>query len=191
MTDDRRAKWDQRHASTAGTGHTAAVLTRNRHLLPVRGKVLDLACGRGANALWLAKQGLEVHAWDFSAVAIDRLLEHAGRQQLVIQTQVRDVLRQPPQPGEFDAIVVSHFLERDLAPAIVEVLVPGGRLFYQTFTREGASAQGPGNPAFRLGPNELLELFDRLLVRYYREDGAADDGSGVAGLAMLVGERVA
>lgn len=190
MSEDRRAKWDLRHAGAEGVGDTAAVLTRNRHLLPASGKVLDLACGRGANAIWLAERGLEVHAWDFSRTAIDRLRAHAGRRNLDIQTQVRDILDQPPEPETVDAIVVSYFLERDLAPAIMRALRPGGRLFYQTFTREGAMAEGPGNPVFRLGPNELLRLFDHLLVRFYREDGTVDDGSGASGLAMLVGERV-
>jgi len=80
MSEDRRAKWDQRHASADGIGNTAAVLTRNQHLLPASGKMLDLACGRGVNALWLAARGLEVHAWDFSETAIDRLQGLAGWQ---------------------------------------------------------------------------------------------------------------
>ena len=189
MSEERRVKWDQRHASAEGIGNTAAVMTRNRHLLPGSGEVLDLACGRGVNALWLAEQGLDVHAWDYSKTAIGRLQEHAEHERLIVQTQVRDVVRQPPEPEAFDAIVVSFFLERELAPALIRALRPGGRLFYQTFTRDGATSEGPGNPAYRLGPNELLQLFDRLLVRYYREDGAADDGTGARGVAMLVGER--
>lgn len=190
MSEDWRAKWDKRHASANDIGNTAAVLTRNRHLLPSSGKVLDIACGRGANALWLAAQGLQVNAWDFSQAAIDRLQKHARRKQLTVHTQVRDVLKRPPKPETFDTIVVSYFLERELAPAIMRALRPQGRLFYQTFTREGSLDEGPRNPAFRLGPNELLHLFDRLLVRLYREDGIAEDGSGVSDLAMLVGERV-
>ncbi len=48
-------------AGADGPGEVAQVLLRNRHLLPEQGRALDLACGRGANALWLAEQGLEVH----------------------------------------------------------------------------------------------------------------------------------
>jgi SAM-dependent methyltransferase len=167
----------------------ALVLTRNAHLLPRRGRALDLACGRGANALWLAERGLTVHAWDFAASGIERLRQAAAARSLAVEAQVRDVLAAPPEAGRFDLILVSHFLERALFPALAAALRPGGRLFYQTFTREGAGEHGPSNPAFRLAANELLTLGSGLLIRYYREDGAADDGAGTQGLAMLVGER--
>lgn len=170
-------------------GEVALVLRRNRHLVPARGRALDLACGRGASALWLAGWGLQVHAWDFSATAIERLQAAAAASGLAVAAAVRDVVVAPPVPNSFDVLVVSHFLERSLAPALQAALRPGGRLFYQTFTREGAGDVGPSNPAFRLGDNELLALFRGLRVRYYREDGGSDDGAGTAGLAMLVGER--
>ena len=189
MTEDRRAKWNQRHAAAPDLGEVALVLRRNPHLLPPQGQVLDLACGRGANALWLAERGLQVRAWDYAETAIARLRDAAAQRALRVDADVRDVLADPPSPSSLDAILVSHFLERQLAPALMAALRPGGRLFYQTFTREGAGEVGPSNPAFRLGANELLALFAPLQLRYYREDGAADDGSGSAGLAMLVGER--
>lgn len=191
MSEDRRARWDERHAAAEGPGTPAAVLVRNRHLLPPLGAALDLACGRGASALWLAEQGLDTTAWDYSKVAIERLAAEAAARRLSVRTAVRDVTRDPPVPASFDVIVVSFFLERALMPALVAALRPGGRLFYQTFTQEGAEGPGPQDPRFRLAPNELLRLLGGLRLRYYREDGAALGPDQLQGIALLVGERAA
>ncbi len=189
-SDDLRSKWDERHRASDRPLQPAAVLADNAHLLPPRGTALDLACGLGGNALFLAERGLTVSAWDLSPVAVERLRAEAAARGLMIDAQTRDLIACPPQPGSFDVIVVSHFLERTLAPAIADALHPGGLLFYQTFTREAVSAQGPSNPEYRLAPNELLRLFDGLLVRVYREEGGLGDVSrGFRDLAQLVAER--
>jgi len=188
MNDATRDKWDARYRDAAGPGAPARVLADNLHLLPANGAVLDLACGLGANALLLAERGLTVSAWDISPVAIARLQAVAGERGVEVQAEARDVERLPPPPDSFDVIVVSHFLERDLAPALATALRPGGLLFYQTFTREGAGGRGPSNPAFRLGPNELLQLFSGLRLVLYREEGdIGDAAAGLRGEAMLVG----
>ena len=190
MNEERREAWDRRHATAGGAPAAADVLRQNRHLLPARGMALDLACGRGGNALLLAAAGLETHAWDLSPVAIGALRAEAAARGLPIQAQVRDVVADPPPPEAFDVIVVSHFLERALAPALIESLRAGGLLFYQTFTREGVGDAGPRNPVYRLAPNELLELFRPLCLRVYREEGLlGDTGRGWRDRAMLVGER--
>ena len=194
MTDPdasaRAARWDQRHAAAPGPGGPARVLTDWAHLLPTRGAALDLACGLGGSALWLAGRGLAVTAWDRSPVAIERLACTARERGLGLTAAVRDLVADPPPPLSFDVIVVAHFLERDLAPAIAAALRPGGLLFYQTFTREAVSGQGPGDPAYRLAPNELLRLFSGLIVRGCRDEGRVGDlARGVRDLALLVAER--
>ena len=124
-------------------------------------------------------------------MAIEALRAEAGAQGLAVQAQVRDLVADPPPAQAFDVIVVSHFLERALAPALIEALRPGGLLFYQTFTRERVGAAGPRNPDYRLAPNELLELFRPLRLRVYREEGRAGDPErGWRDRAMLVGERI-
>ncbi|MCU0971793.1 MAG: class I SAM-dependent methyltransferase, partial [Gammaproteobacteria bacterium] len=125
--DVQRANWDRRHGEAAEVGAPAEVL-------------VDLACGRGANALWLARHTrLAVQAWDFSAVAIARLRNEAEARSLRVDAQVRDVLAEPPPAAAFDVIVVGYFLERALFPPLQAALRPGGLLFYQTFTREAVS----------------------------------------------------
>jgi SAM-dependent methyltransferase len=190
--DDLRAKWDARYRESDRIPAPALVLSENLHLLPRSGAALDLACGLGENALLLAEHGLAVSAWDLSPVAIQRLRRAAEVRSLPVSAEVRDVQASPPAPECFDVIVVAHFLDRTLAPAITAALRPGGLLLYQTFTREAVSAQGPSSPAYRLAPNELLRLFPGLLIRSYREEGRCGDLSrGVRDLAMLVGEKPA
>ena len=160
------------------------VLQQHIYLLPPGGRSLDLAAGMGGNALELAHRGFDSHAWDISQVAMSRLEVKASLSGLTVHCQARDVVASPPEPQSFDLIIVSRFLERTLCPAISNALVPGGLLFYQTFTID--SSEGPGNPAYRLQRNELLHLFPRLQIIYYREEGIlARAGSE----AMLIARR--
>lgn len=187
---DLRERWNRRHGEAEGLGQPARVLSENRHLLPSAGAALDLACGRGANAMLLAQAGLAVSAWDISEVAIERLQAASQKQGLAIDAQVRDVIAQPPFANSFDVIVVSHFLERRLASLLVAALRPGGLLFYQTFSRNALSQDGPADTRFRLEDNELLRLFPSLLVRVYREEGRlGDTTTGWRDLAMLVAQK--
>lgn len=189
--DSLRLKWDQRHADPLNQPRAAEVLLQNQHLLPSHGKALDLACGLGGNALLLARAGLEVTAWDLSPVAIGRLQAFADEQGLVgLRAEVRDVEGDPPTVDAFDLIAVSYFLNRSLIPALIASLRQGGLIFYQTFTRIALTERGPSNPDYRLGDNELLDLFSPLAIRFYREENRLGDLSqGVRDVAMLVGER--
>ena len=189
--DALRSKWDERYRGNDRPLQPAAVLAENAHLLPLQGKALDLACGLGGNALFLAERGLAVSAWDLSPVAVERLRTAAAARGLTIDAQVREVIAFPPQPAAFDVIVVAHFLERALAPAITAALRRGGLLFYQTFCREAVTDRGPSEPEYRLAPNELLRLFRGLLIRVYREEGRLGDVSrGFRDLTQLVAERL-
>jgi SAM-dependent methyltransferase len=183
-------KWNRRYAEGEAVPRAAQVLIENRHLLPATGDALDLACGLGGNALMLAGAGLSVQAWDVSSVAIDALQSRAIAENLNLQAAVRDVSAQPPAPNTFDVIVVSYFLQRELAPALCAALRPGGLLFYQTFVRDKVSQQGPGNPDFLLAENELLILFAPLRLRVYREEGVLGDTTqGLRNEALLVAQK--
>ena len=190
-----RLSWDQRHHRAGDRAPPPAqVLAENAHLLPPRARVparaLDLACGLGGNALFLAGQGLDVTAWDSSAVAISGLEQRAAAAGVSIRAERRDVVARPPTADGFDVIVVSHFLERSLCPALMRALRPGGLLFYQTFTRERVDDSGPRNPAYRLRPNELPALFASLQLLVYREEGGVGDPArGFRNRAMLVGRQ--
>lgn len=157
------SKWNARYAyANKDLPEPADVLVNGSEFLPANGIALDLACGRGGNAFYLAKRGLTVHAYDISSTAIDWMVKYqAGLEESVqLLPEVRDVVASPPQPNTFDVIVVSRFLDRSLCTSLVAALKPNGVLFYQTFTA------GLSNPDYLLLPNELPELFRGLQQRY-------------------------
>ncbi len=191
MNDTDWVKWDRIYTDSSGKPtEPCEALAAHFHLLPAGGDALDLACGRGGNALYLAARGYTTWAWDVSAVAIQALSEQARRNGLRLNAEQRDVTAKPPVEDSFDIIVVSHFLDRNLAPAICAALREHGLLFYQTFIREKVAATGPNNPAYRLEANELLRLFQSLHIIYYHEEGTTGDtGQGFRNEAMLVGQK--
>ena len=183
-------KWNAVYQSGKhGRDEPVRILKDYAHLLPKIGTALDLACGTGANAIFLAQHGLQTSAWDVSEQAIIRLHESAIQLGLKIDTEIRDVIVKPPEANRFDVIVVSYFLERTLIPYIIDALRMNGLLFYQTFTKERIDDTGPTNDNYRLAENELLELCSDLHIVIYREEGTiGDTASGLRNEAMLVGQ---
>ncbi len=202
--NDIRTKWNDRYASATAPNQVIDVLARNEHLLLHRtsayGKSLDLACGLGANALKMAELGYDSYAWDISDAAIKKVQQFAQQKQLNIHSKRCDITQQELLAASFDVILVSRFLLREMIPAIIAALRPGGLIFYQTFVQDvvvnkeaerlkGASP-GPKNNDFRLQTNELLKLFSTLTIRYYREEGTVGDSTkGFRNEAMLVAQK--
>jgi SAM-dependent methyltransferase len=185
------AKWDRIwHQADSDLPRPARVLIENAHLLPASGLALDLACGLGGNALFLARRGLSVRALDISPVAIERLKAWASRYHFDLTAEVLDVETMDWPEDAFDVIVVSRFLARALCPRLIAALKPGGMLFCQTYIRDKLASTGPSNPDFLLDPNELLRLFQPLHLLVYREEGRCGDlARGFRDEAMLVGRK--
>ncbi len=180
-------RWDRRYRDMGLPGAPATVLLENSHLLPKHGTALDLACGLGANSLFLAERGLETRAWDISPVAVEKLQAIAVERKLPVHAEAKDLLHAPIPPAQFDVIVVSHYLERVLTQPIIHGLKVGGLLFYQTFTRTAVSDEGPEKPEWRLADGELLTMFAPLRPLVYREEGRVGDiTQGFRNKALLV-----
>lgn len=188
VSDERQDRWQRRYQQAVATSVSACgVLAENAFLLPKQGRALDLACGRGGNALLLARQGLDVEAWDYAPAAIEALRRQARSEALSLDAVLRDVEQEPPGPASFDVITVSYFLERAIVPGLVRALRPGGLIFYETWLGEAIDDSGPGNPDFRLGVNELLDLFGELQLLFYQEHARVGDHSqGLRNIARLV-----
>lgn len=191
MANTDAEKWNAIYAAGKhAREEPVKVLKEFAHLLPDTGTALDLACGRGANTLFLAKRGLNVHAWDISEEAITSLNTKANELKLTLETRICDVTAEPLQSNCFDVIVVSYFLDRNLMPSIINALRKNGLLFYQTFIRERIDDSGPRNNVYRLGENELLHLCRNLHIVFYREEGEIGNTQrGHRNEAMLIGQR--
>lgn len=130
-------------------------------------RVLDVACGHGRHARWLARRGCRVTAVDIDVACGESL---AGAEAI---TFVQADLEGSPWPfaGQtFDAIVVVHYLHRPLLPLLAAALAPGGLLVYETFAAGNERFGRPRNPDFLLRPRELLQAFESLRVLAF-EDG--------------------
>lgn len=116
--------------------------------------MLDVACGGGRHARYLAQRGLRVDAVDRDPAAIAMLGRAPG-----IATLLAD-LEDGPWPyadARFDGIVVCNYLHRPLFPKLLAALEEGGVLIYETFASGNERFGRPANPDFLLKPGELLE----------------------------------
>jgi SAM-dependent methyltransferase len=133
------------------------------------GRALDLACGEGRNAIWLAEQGWQVSASDFSGVAIDKAKARASELQLDIQFSLADATS--PLSESFDLIIVFYLhLPREENRLVLQhasaALAPGGTLLYvghdERNIKEGVG--GPQDPSILYGPEEIRSLLSSLQV---------------------------
>jgi SAM-dependent methyltransferase len=124
-------------------------------LIPADGRVLDLACGSGRHARYLAELGYRVCAVDRDAEAVAGLTALAR-----VSVKVADLEGGAwPYAGErFEGIVVVNYLHRPLLGCLLDALAPGGTLIYETFAAGNECYGRPRNPAFLLRPGELLDL---------------------------------
>ena len=184
-------KWDRIYSQKDCMEEPACeVLSQNVHLLPSTGKALDLASGLGANAILLAQNNLQTHAWDISQIALEKLEEFASSHHLNICTSLKDVENHPPDKNTFDVICVSNFLHRQSFHNLIEALTNNGLLFYQTFVVEKTMDIGPSNPSFLLKKNELLNLCHGMEILVYREEGIQGNiESGWRNQAMVVARK--
>ncbi len=192
------SEWDEKHR-LADKDVAAAPADVLRELSPLlaAGAALDLGCGTGRNALYLAGLGYEVTAVDWSQAALD-ILEARGRDGELPVSRVPKVEegKQPVRPGIyllqadlerftlptncFQLILCIRYLQRSLFPQIERALCPGGMLLFETYTQAQAdSSGGPRDPRYLLQVGELRTAFPGMTVLFYRELRA---GQGIASL---------
>jgi len=139
-------------------------------LFPRAGVALDLAGGTGRHAVWLARAGWQVTLADISDVAIAGAKRRAGACRPLIRFERQAAHEAVKGSARFDLILVFYYLERNLFPALVRALRPGGLLMYKTFTAlQRSFGEGPRDAAHLLRRNELLRAFSSLQVLYYQE----------------------
>jgi len=157
-------------------------LLSNLDLIPRAGRALDVACGRGRQALFLAERGFTVRAVDRDAETVAALSAEADARGLALKAEVLDLEAGEADLGHeaHDLIVVVHYLHRPLFPALVRALAPGGLLVYETFTVDQARRGKPTKPDFLLQHGELRERLAPL--RILRERDGAFEGRDVAGV---------
>ncbi|HKN88150.1 MAG TPA: methyltransferase domain-containing protein, partial [Nitrospiraceae bacterium] len=144
-----------------------------------KGTVLDVAAGRGRNALHLASLGFAVDAVDRDEHALQELTGFATQRQLSnISIQTINLEHEAPTAAldneryndRYEDVLVFFYLYRPLFPALIKALKPGGVLMYETFLIDNHfHYQHPRRKEFCLEHNELLRLAQGLRVLHYEE----------------------
>ncbi|WP_220793638.1 SAM-dependent methyltransferase [Nocardioides stalactiti] len=166
-----REFWDERYGSSTRVwsgNPNRRLVEQTADLTP--GHALDVGCGEGADAIWLAEQGWEVTALDVSRVALDRTAEHAIERGVDGRVRVGeyDVLsghppRHPRRTKGFD-LVAAHFLHvpredfDGVYQQIASVVAPGGRLLVVAHHPHDldSGARRPHGPGLLFPPEQVL-----------------------------------
>ena len=154
-----RQRWDRKYAAGEGPAHfePKPFLTRYHHLLG-GGRALDVACGFGGNALYLASLGYRVDGVDASGFALGKARAEAARRGLSLNLIQADLSHWWVPPGRYDLIVVFYYLNRVLMPALGSGLRPGGLLFQANRNLRFLAVRPGFDPGYLLQPGELGRL---------------------------------
>jgi tellurite methyltransferase len=155
-------------------------LVKRRHVLRP-GTVLDVACGDGRNAVYLARMGFVVTGVDFSTEGLRRLKYFASQEGLLVNTYQRDLNEDGTLSdlGQFDNIIVVHFKpSRHTFNEMSKVLRPNGVLLMTSFnTQQHFSRNFPRQYCYAEGEfvnvDESLELLEYVS---YEDDRGYFDG---------------
>ena len=158
--------WDARYRSQeeAASDPLPLVIETATKLTP--GRALDLACGTGRNALWLAERGWTVTAIDGAPAAIEILQQRSPR----VDARVADLEKHEYviAPSAWDLIVICCYLQRDLLEPAKLGLAAGGVLLQVALVGEEPSYK-------RLSPGELDQYFEGWEILHRREDSSVSE----------------
>ncbi len=191
MTTEEKENWDQRYEKTGGPQGPADWLRQifDSGPWPIPpGRALDIATGRGRNALFLAQRGFQVDAMDISAVGLREGQAEAKKKGLTINFVQSDLDRMELPEDAYDLILNLNFLQRSLIPKMKKALKVGGHILFETYLVDQRAFGHPKNPAYLLGHNELIEFFRDFRILYYRE-GKFTEGGKECYRAGLLGQK--
>jgi SAM-dependent methyltransferase len=214
MSGSDRRKWDARYRSGA-TGDPGAP---SRLLLDALGlglsgqdssarlpdssgrrqrstgapRALDLACGRGRNALFLAAQGYSVDAVDLSGAALAEGQRAAGAQGLAVNWLQADLDSGVPLTGPYDLVVMIRYLNLALLADVKQLLAPGGVLVVEVYLAAESfdiAVAGPSNRAYLAEPGALPAACADLEVLLSGEGLVSGPAGRIEALSRIVARR--
>ncbi|MDW8338931.1 MAG: class I SAM-dependent methyltransferase [Thermoleophilia bacterium] len=182
----RREDWNRRYAAKEllwSAGPSRFLVAEVEGLAP--GRALDLACGEGRNAVWLASRGWRVTAVDFAEVAIARAARRAEREGLEVDLVCADLLEYEPEERAFDLVLVFYLqlpaAERRLVlQRAAGAVAPGGTFLLVGHERANLEqgTGGPSDPRVLYAPEEIAAELPGLEIeraeRVFREVEGAE-----------------
>ncbi len=161
--------WDQRYSAPGLVyGEQPNRFVREQAWRLAGKRVIELGAGEGRNAVFLARQGLDVTAVDFSEVGIRKALELAERNETALRTILADVTAWHPDATWGGVVVTFLHLPPTHRPTLYRLihrlLEPGGILVAEWFRPEqrllGYTSGGPPTPDLMVSLDELAGWFE-------------------------------
>lgn len=183
--------WDERYAGDdlVWSAEPNRFLVAQVGVLPP-GRALDLACGEGRNAVWLAECGWDVTGVDFSKVGLDKARRLAEARGVTVQWELADVTEYTPAPGSFDLVIVMYLHLPQAARRVAfrhaaAAVATGGTLLVvgHDITNPSAGWGGPRDSAVLYGPEDVVgDLVGLEMVKAERVQRPVptDDGVKIA-----------
>ena len=200
MAETDQQKWDKRYARKVqqAAPTPAPWLVKMVNQLP-QGAALDLACGRGGNAIYLASQGFTVDAIDVSPVGLQLARDAAQAAGVEVNFFCQDLMAELDiSTWHYDLIIVFHFMAPDLLSRLHQALRPGGVLMVEQHMSGYPDAAGPRSDRFRVAPGALAQAVNSLEIVRVEEglvprnsdsgDGESDNDAPFA-LSRLLARR--
>lgn len=140
-------------------------LKEHIYLFP-KGKVLFVAEGEGRNAVFAAKNGLQVYAFDYSDSGQKKAMVLASENNVIIDYEVSDVLQLSYEKNSFDAIVFifAHFpsdIRKKAHEELLSLVKPNGKIVFEAFSKEQLkyTSGGPKESAMLFSEEEVRKEF--------------------------------
>ena len=171
-----------------------AFLKAQAHLLRPGQRALSVADGEGRNGVWLAEQGLDVLAIDFSTAGLAKARALAAERGVTLRTELADVTTWQWPHQAFDVIAaIFIFVEPDERPAffsnLQRALKPGGLLLLQGYRPEQLNYRTGGPPkAERMYTRAILQdgFADMAALDIREHDSVIGEGTSHAGMSALI-----
>lgn len=190
MTQTDRLKWNERYQNgTYGERrYPSALLQEWIDRIPC-GRALDVACGAGRNALFLAARGFTVDAVDISRAALDLARGRAQEAGLLINWIEHDLDESLALDAQYALILLVRYVNLPLLRQLTGNLAPGGFLVCEQHLVTDQEVVGPSNSAYRVASGALRAVAKDLCIHHLEEAIVQDPDNRKAALARLVAQK--
>ena len=187
-------KWNKRYAASELVWSVQPNLLFASEVADLEpGKALDVACGEGRNAIWLAEQGWEVTAIDFADAAVAKGVSIAARRGVFVNWVVADIA--DAEKCQYDLVAVLYFHtgqdeRQEWLPTVVNFIAPKGVFIYIGHDPSNIcdGMGGPQDPALLPSIKEVTNYLEGFKIedarvverRTTQETGHGDTTSGLA-----------
>lgn len=180
-----------------------AFIEAHAYRLEAQKRIVAFAEGEGRNAVFLARQGHDVTAWDYTQNGLKKTQKLAERYNVKVETGQKDLIHDPVPSEEFDAaiMVFGHFFKKDQKPVfekLISVIKPGGIIMLEVYSEDQLRYQtgGPKRTDMLYDPRDLLEWIRGYKVLHFfygeqeRKEGIGHTGTGHVIQVILKKENV-